>query len=344
MVTRVLDTVLDRALLGYGNVGYVARSRGWAPVPRMDGKVVLVTGAKAGLGRAIVEGLVALGATVRVLIRGDAPSFDGDVHADTLDVSSLAAVREYAYDGPVHALIHNAGVMPDARTETAEGHELALATHVLGPHLLTRRLRPERVIWVSSGGMYTQKLRVDDLEYRDGEYSGTTAYARTKRMQVVLSELWARERLSASGHPGWVDTPGSRTRCPSSSASHGRSCAPRNRARTPSSGSRRPTCPLAASGTIAARGRRITCPSRANPRPTGAPCGTTRRHPARLLECSSRCPSTSSKKPKNRSRRCARRPSATSASRSVRTCAASRSPIPQASATARSWRRSPTCG
>jgi hypothetical protein len=27
-------------------------------------------------------------------------------------------------------------------------------------------------------------------------------------MQVVLSELWARERFSASGHPGWVNTPG----------------------------------------------------------------------------------------------------------------------------------------
>lgn len=206
MVTRVLDAVLDRGLLGYGKVGYAARSRDWAPLPRMDGKVVLVTGAKAGLGRAIAEGLVALGATVRILVRGEAPEIGAEV--DTLDVSSLAAVREYAYDGPVHALIHNAGVMPSQRTETAEGHELALATHVLGPHLLTRRLRPERVIWVSSGGMYTQKLRVDDLEYRGGEYNGTTAYARTKRMQVVLSELWARERFSASGHPGWVDTPG----------------------------------------------------------------------------------------------------------------------------------------
>jgi NAD(P)-dependent dehydrogenase (short-subunit alcohol dehydrogenase family) len=206
MVTRALDAVLDRALLGYGNVGYRARSRGWAPVPRLDGKVVLVTGAKAGLGRAIAEGLVALGAGVRILVRGEAPDIGAAV--DTLDVSSLAAVRAYAYDGPVHALIHNAGVMPSERTETAEGHELALATHVLGPHLLTRRLRPERVIWVSSGGMYTQKLRVDDLEYRVGEYNGTTAYARTKRMQVVLSELWARERFSASGHPGWVDTPG----------------------------------------------------------------------------------------------------------------------------------------
>ena len=58
MVTRVLDTVLDRALLGYGNVGYLRPlARAGRPPPRLDGKVVLVTGAKAGLGRAIAEGL-----------------------------------------------------------------------------------------------------------------------------------------------------------------------------------------------------------------------------------------------------------------------------------------------
>ena len=40
-------------------------------------------------------------------------------------------------------LVHNAGVMPAEREETAEGHERMLATHVLGPHLLTKLLRPQ---------------------------------------------------------------------------------------------------------------------------------------------------------------------------------------------------------
>ena len=90
-------------------------------------------------------------------------------------------------------LVHNAGVMPPERQETADGHEVALATHVLGPLLLTELLRPvlrgrerSRVVLVSSGGMYAQKLPAHDPEYLNGSYSGTTAYARTKRMQVAL--------------------------------------------------------------------------------------------------------------------------------------------------------------
>ena len=69
------------------------------------------------------------------------------------------------------------------------------------------------MIWIASGGMYGQRLRVDDLEYERGEYSPATGYARTKRAQVVLSELWAEE-LRGDGivvhamHPGWADTPG----------------------------------------------------------------------------------------------------------------------------------------
>ena len=72
-------------------------------------------------------------------------------------------------------LVHNAGVLPAERRETSEGVELTFATNVLGPHLLTRLLRerliasaPARVLFVSSGGMYTRRLDVDDLQSRRG--------------------------------------------------------------------------------------------------------------------------------------------------------------------------------
>ena len=61
--------------------------------------------------------------------------------------------------------------------------------------------------------MYSQRIAVDDLQMKREPYDGTTAYARTKRGQVILTELWA-ERLRPRGivvhamHPGWADTPG----------------------------------------------------------------------------------------------------------------------------------------
>ncbi len=97
---------------------------------------------------------------------------------------------------------------------------MAFATHVLGPLALTIALRAQlqadrdaRVIWVSSGGMYSAPL-VDDLEFGKGDYSGVRAYARTKRMQVVLAELLADhfaepgDPVVHSMHPGWAATPG----------------------------------------------------------------------------------------------------------------------------------------
>jgi NAD(P)-dependent dehydrogenase (short-subunit alcohol dehydrogenase family) len=116
--------------------------------------------------------------------------------------------------------------MPSGRSLSVDGHELTLATHVLGPHLLTSLLQPllvadgdARVVFVSSGGMYPHKLRVDDPEYAVGEYRPAVAYARTKRMQVVLAELWA-SHLAGTGvsvhsmHPGWAATPGVSTSLP----------------------------------------------------------------------------------------------------------------------------------
>lgn len=233
MLASALDTVLDRTVApGYSRLGYLARSASWSgaqadPAPgSLAGRVALVTGGGGGLGLATVTGLATLGATVHLVVRDEgrgataraqvAAAVPGaDLHVTRCDVSDLDDVRRavavLADAGP-DLLVHNAGVLPPARTETPQGHELCLATHVLGPHLLTRLLhdglveRGGRVLWIASGGMYAQKLTFDEPV----PYNGTTAYARTKRMQVVLSGLWAQRRGldSHAVHPGWADTPG----------------------------------------------------------------------------------------------------------------------------------------
>ncbi len=141
------------------------------------------------------------------------------------DVSDLHDVRAFAArftaDEPrLDVLVNNAGVLPPERAVSVDGNELALATNVLGPFLVTNLLiplltesAPARVINVSSGGMYTQRIHVEDLQSTGGKFDGPTVYARTKRAQVILTELWAK-RLVGTGvvvhamHPGWADTPG----------------------------------------------------------------------------------------------------------------------------------------
>lgn len=240
-LSRVLDTVADRLVVpGYSKWGLQLRRRSWPagdPEPgALRGGLAVVTGAGSGLGKATALGLARLGAAVVLVVRdqvkGEAARAEivGAVPGAVVlvrlcDVSNLASVRHFAGEmlqefERVDVLVHNAGIMPPQRTTTSEGHELTVATHVLGPLLLTDLLRsllaasPDpRVVLVSSGGMYTQRLRADDPEYRDGEYRGATAYARTKRMQVVLAPLLA-DRYAADGigvhgmHPGWADTPG----------------------------------------------------------------------------------------------------------------------------------------
>ncbi len=245
MINPIVDTILDRTVVaGYSNIGYEIRSRGWnaSDLPRMDGKVVAVTGASSGLGLAAAEGYARLGATVWMIgrnrERGErvrdeiaARSGNDDIHVGVCDLSKLASIRSFAARFPSRAtrldvLVNNAGAMTQTRELSADGIELTLATNVIGPFALTNRLTemlqdsaPARIINVSSGGMYAQRIRVDDLQSVRGDFDGPAVYARTKRAEVILTELWA-ERLAGSGvtvhamHPGWADTPGIQSSLP----------------------------------------------------------------------------------------------------------------------------------
>ena len=239
LLTRAVDAAMDRSLvLGYTSIGLAVRRAlpGWPadPLPRsLEGRHVLVTGASSGLGIATVEGLADLGASVHMLVRDEAKGADVakrlrvsrpgvDLRLWRCDVGDLDDVRRFAADlaaevPRLHAIVHNAGAMPPTRSESAQGLELSMAVHLVGPVVMTEALRGPlaggRVVLVSSGGMYGQPLRADDPAYLKGDYSPTTSYARSKRWQVemapLLAERWGADDITvAVMHPGWADTPG----------------------------------------------------------------------------------------------------------------------------------------
>lgn len=247
---RGLDKLLDRAVVpGYTNVGYALRRRTWPaddPAPNaLVGRRAVVTGAGGGLGEATALGLARLGATVHLVVRSSDRAMDAvgriratldaegrvpDLRVEECDVADPASVRAFSSSfakrlrkagASLDLLVHNAGVMPAERTTSVDGHELTLATHVLGPVRMTEALRPvlrtsdggARVVLVSSGGQYAQPLDADDVEFEQRAYKPPSAYAHSKRIQVelaaTLAERWASDSVAVYAmHPGWADTPG----------------------------------------------------------------------------------------------------------------------------------------
>jgi dehydrogenase/reductase SDR family member 12 len=240
-VRDLLDGALELTVVGsFSRAGFTVRRRvyGWPepPAGALEGKTVLITGPTSGLGRAAADQLAALGARL-VLVGRDEARLRGvrdrlvarhgeDRFATVVaDMGSLRSVREAVgrvldTEPRLDVLVDNAGAIFPQRTESPDGIEATLATLVVGPFVLVggllpllRRTADSRVIAVTSGGQYAQRLDLDDLQSSIEPFSGTRAYARAKRAQVALVREWAR-RLRPSGirvngvHPGWADTPG----------------------------------------------------------------------------------------------------------------------------------------
>jgi dehydrogenase/reductase SDR family protein 12 len=240
-VKALLDDAIEITVVGsFSRVGIALRRRlfGWTD-PRPDalaGKTVLITGPTSGLGRAAAEGVAALGA--RVILVGRSPERLAAVREElaagggvdrfpivVADMGSLASVRAAVAriiktEPRLDVVIDNAGTIYPERIEGPDGIEATLAILVVAPFVLVSGLLPllrrtagSRVISVTSGGMYTQRLHLDDMQWDSEPFSGARAYARAKRAQTALIREWAR-RLPGEGvtfnamHPGWADTPG----------------------------------------------------------------------------------------------------------------------------------------
>lgn len=234
-LARGLDTLLDRSVvLGYTSLGHRLRTTlpGWPADPGPDslrGREVIVTGASSGLGIETAATLASYGAHVHCVVR-DPRKLDairdrlGDADRITAwrcDLASRSSVESFCGDflasgRRLHAVVHNAGVMPATHSLDGAGRELSMVVHVLAPVLMTDLLAPAldpgaRVVFVTSGGMYAQALRLDDLPYDELPYRPSVAYARSKRAQVELlgplGGRWPSVQVYAT-HPGWASSPG----------------------------------------------------------------------------------------------------------------------------------------
>lgn len=200
----------------------------------MKGKIVIVTGANAGIGKATAAQLSDLGATVvlacRSRERGEAAlselscvngrCFD----LMQLDLADLDSVRAFAAAftekyGRLDALVNNAGILGRRRAETKQGFEMTFGVNYLGAFLLTMLLLPllekseqGRVVMMTSVAHGWGDVRFDDLNYTRG-YNRFAAYGHSKLCCLLFTRSLA-EKLRARGsrvtvnavHPGIVAT------------------------------------------------------------------------------------------------------------------------------------------
>ncbi|MBV2354974.1 SDR family NAD(P)-dependent oxidoreductase [Streptomyces sp. J2-1] len=192
----------------------------------LTGRRIIVTGGASGLGTETVRALAGAGARVTIATRDPAlakPLLDAfpGTEAVALDLADLDSVRAFcaAWDGPLDALVANAGVMMlPTRQVNAQGWEMQLATNYLGHFALANGLhgalkaaeRP-RVVTLSSGAHLVVGFDFDDPQFENRPYDPFAAYAQSKTADVLLavgiSRRWADDGIVANScAPGAIHT------------------------------------------------------------------------------------------------------------------------------------------
>jgi NAD(P)-dependent dehydrogenase (short-subunit alcohol dehydrogenase family) len=183
---------------------------------------VFVTGSSDGLGFLAARLLIEQGHEVTLHARNAAraeatrralPQAGAIVVGD---VGSIAETRRVAEQvnalGRHDAVIHNVGIgaRGAGRIESPDGLSLIFAVNVLAPYLLTALIvRPERLIYLSSGMHHTGTPDLDDPQWTQRYWNGLQAYSDSKLYDVMLAFALARrwpDVTSNAMEPGWVAT------------------------------------------------------------------------------------------------------------------------------------------
>eukprot|EP00094_Tigriopus_californicus_P005946 TCALIF_05728-PA protein Name:"Similar to RDH13 Retinol dehydrogenase 13 (Homo sapiens)" AED:0.07 eAED:0.07 QI:2564/0.85/0.87/1/0.42/0.5/8/77/512 len=203
---------------------------------RLDGKVIVITGANTGIGKETALDLSRRGARIIMLCRSLEKAnvtadkikqvTKGYVDVQELDLASLKSVRKCAQtllekEEKIDILINNAGVMLCPNWKTEDGFDMQFGTNHLGHFLLTELLLPllrksvntgfhPRIVIVSSLAHESGQIYWDNINF-EKSFSSMNAYKQSKLANVMHANELAR-RLESSGitvyslHPGVVNT------------------------------------------------------------------------------------------------------------------------------------------
>lgn len=153
------------------------------------------------------------------------------VQVRALDLADLGSVAAFAagWDGPLHVLVNNAGVMDLPEQRTPAAWEMQFATIHLGHFALALGLHDAlaadgaaRVVSLSSSGHNRSPVVFDDLFFERRPYDPKLAYGQSKTANVLFaveaSRHWAADGITSNAvMPGgiwtslqrhWDDHPG----------------------------------------------------------------------------------------------------------------------------------------
>ncbi len=192
-------------------------------LPDLAGRTYVVTGANSGIGLEAARALARAGGHVVLAVRdpgkGEAAAarLEGSTEVRVLDLADLSSVRSFAdaWEGPITALVNNAGIMMVAEGRTVDGFERQIGTNHLGHFALTNLLLPhvqDRVVTVASGLHNGPQVDLDNLDL-EGCYRPARAYQQSKLANLLFTAELQR-RLEAAGspvralaaHPGYAAT------------------------------------------------------------------------------------------------------------------------------------------
>jgi NAD(P)-dependent dehydrogenase (short-subunit alcohol dehydrogenase family) len=197
----------------------------------LTGRRAIVTGGASGIGIETARALAGAGAEVTLAVRkreaGERTAEDivattgnKQVLVADLDLADQASVRTFTavWEGPLHILVGNAGVMASPEAHTPEGWELQFATNHLGHFALATGLHGAlaaaggaRVVSVSSSAHLRSPVVFEDIHFRERPYEAWSAYGQSKTANVLFAveatRRWAADGITVNAlMPGAIRT------------------------------------------------------------------------------------------------------------------------------------------